>query len=1014
MHDVGNALPSREPALLRIPAARGWLRAERKYYWLFAISGFSGLIYESIWTHYLKLFLGHAAYAQSLVLAIFMGGMALGAWLCGRWSQRCRNLLFAYAIVEGVVGIAALIFHPLFVTTVELTLTDLIPLLGSPAEITALKWTVAGALILPQSILLGATFPLMSAGVVRRFAQEPGRCIATLYFANSIGGAIGVLSSGFWLVRLIGLPGTIAVAGGLNVLLAITVAALARGADEPAFRQVAPAETRQLASASLAPMLAVAALTGLSSFIYEIGWVRMLSLVLGGSTHAFELMLSSFIFGLAIGGLWVRRRIDGFTAPVKFLGRVQLVMGLCALATLPLYNLSFDAMQVLIAQLPKTDAGYGGFNLASHVIASAIMMPAAVCAGMTLPLITFALIKAGTGERSIGLVYGANTVGAIVGVFLAVHAGMPLLGLKNLIVAGAAVDITLGIWLLRNYATRTQAREPVAAAAAGIAALALASTIVNFDPLKIVSGTFRGANYRILTDDKAKLLFHGDGKTASISLLEFADHVVQVRTNGKSDASINLGPSGGYQIDEVTMVLSGALPLLLKPDARNAANIGMGSGLTSHVLLSDPRLEQVDTIEIEEQMVAAARGFAPRNRLAYEDPRSIITIDDAKTFFFSRQKRYDVIVSEPSNPWVSGVSSLFSTEFHQLARRYLKRDGVLVQWLQLYEIDEPLVMSVIKSLNSNFGDFAIYGANAGDILIVATPGHDLPQLPAGFPPMPALIAELNHIGINSPQDIAVRRIATKRSLAPLLESYPIEINSDYNPVLDQNASRVRFIGRAASGLVNVATEPLPLVEMLSNDRPHWTRTAVTPNNHFAKTHPGSLAGFFRDYLLGEPTSGLRPEQTRAFQQQVREMLAACARPPDGDMAFAFLRIGGLLAAFLRPEEMQRLWPRVESLPCARVLYDVQADWLELVKAIGTRDAPAMAETSLRLFANRQDRTPLRRRFLLAAGMLGNIADGKPAGARTLWERHAADALQNSSPSLMLRILAAHAGVVPSR
>lgn len=998
-----------EPSLPLQPVASRF-GAYHKFYWIFAVSGFSGLIYESIWTHYLKLFLGHAAYAQSLVLAIFMGGMALGAWLCGRLSQRWRNLLLGYAVVEGVIGLLALVFHPLFVSTVDVTLNQLIPSLGSSAEITGVKWGIGAALILPQSVLLGMTFPLMSAGLIRRFPDQPGNRIATLYFVNSIGGAIGVLASGFWLIQLVGLPGTIAIAGGLNIVLALTVAALTRGSGEPAFREIERVDAKSDYAASLALMLAVAALTGLSSFTYEIGWIRMLSLVLGGSTHAFELMLSAFIFGLAIGGLWVRRRIDAVASPVTFLGWVQVVMGLCALATLPLYSLSFDVMQALVSALPKTDAGYAQFNLASHAIASVIMLPAAVCAGMTLPLITYALIRSGTGERSIGLVYGANTVGAIVGVFFAVHIGMPLLGLKNLIVAGAAVDIVLGVLLLASCVKRIGVLQPVAATAAAVLALGLALSVVSFDPLTIVSGVFRGTNYRILTTDKAKLLFHRDGKTATISLLEFPDDVVQVRTNGKSDASINLGKSGRYQIDEVTMVLSGALPLLLKPDARTAANIGMGSGLTSHVLLTDPDLEQVNTIEIEEQMVAAARGFAPRNRLAYEDPRSVITIEDAKTFFSSRQKRFDVIVSEPSNPWVSGVSSLFSREFHKLARSYLNSDGIMLQWLQLYEIDEPLVMSVIKSLDENFDDYAIYGANAGDILIVATASKVLPKLPAVFPPMPALIAELNHIGIYSPQDVAVRRLATKKSLAPLLKSYPIGTNSDYDPVLDQNASRARFIGRAASSLMNLAMEPLPLVEMLNGDRPNWARTAVTPNNHLAKMHPSAVASFFRDYLLGDAATALPAAQRDIFLKQVQELLSSCARPPDGDSAFALMRIGGVLAPFLQPDELGPVWTKIETLPCARALVGAQRDWLELMKAVGRRDALAMAEASSRLFANHEDRTALRRRYLLAAGMLGNIAAGRPNNARALWEDQAARALEKNAPSLMLRILAAHAGV----
>ena len=161
---------------------------------VFALSGFSGLIYESLWTHYLTLFLGHAAYAQTLVLAIFMGGLAVGSWLCSRWSVRWNNLLRGSAVAEGVIGVGALGFHPVFDGVVHLAYTTLLPALHTPSAITVCTWGLAALLILPQSVLFGMTFPLMSGGCVRRFPARPGAALAALYFANSLGGAILCLS----------------------------------------------------------------------------------------------------------------------------------------------------------------------------------------------------------------------------------------------------------------------------------------------------------------------------------------------------------------------------------------------------------------------------------------------------------------------------------------------------------------------------------------------------------------------------------------------------------------------------------------------------------------------------------------------------------------------------------------------------------------------------------------------------------------------------------------------------
>ena len=271
-----------------------------------------------------------------------------------------------------------------------------------------------------------------------------------LYFTNSIGAAIGVLTSGFFLIRVVGLPGTIGIAGLINVMLASVVWRMAaQGSAAYGNAALAPEKTGAPGNAAWYWfLLGASLLTGTASFIYEIGWIRMLSLVLGSSTHAFELMLSAFIFGLAFGGLWIQRRIDAIADPVRFLVMVQIAMGLLALATLPLYERSFDVMQWLISTLAKTDTGYTLFNVSSNLIALAIMFPATFCAGMTLPLITYTLIRQGHGERSVGAVYAMNTVGAIVGVFFAVHLGMPLLGLKGLITVGAGMDMALGLLLL--------------------------------------------------------------------------------------------------------------------------------------------------------------------------------------------------------------------------------------------------------------------------------------------------------------------------------------------------------------------------------------------------------------------------------------------------------------------------------------------------------------------------------------------------------------------------------------
>jgi predicted membrane-bound spermidine synthase len=996
------------------------LHSRATLFLLFTVSGFAGLIYESIWSHYLKLFLGHAAYAQTLVLAIFMGGMALGSWLCSRFSGGWKNLLVNYALTEAVIGACALAFHPLFVAATGAAFDFILPALGSEFAATCFKWCLGTALILPQSILLGMSFPLMSGGLIRRHPDAPGASLAMLYFTNSLGAAIGVLASGFFMIAKLGLPGTIQAAGLMNLALAAAVWLLARGAEPPATAPVSTGEDGDRGYFRL--LLATALLTGAASFIYEIGWIRMLSLVLGASTHSFELMLSAFIFGLACGGYWVKRRIDRTVDPTRLLGMVQVVMGLLAIATLPLYGTMFEAMTWIMKGVARSETGYVLYHLSSHAIALAIMFPATFCAGMTLPLITYALLRRGYGEKSIGAVYAANTLGAILGVFAAAQLGLPLLGLKNLIAAGAAIDTLLGVYLLWHAARARPAPafpsgqiSPALAgglvfpvAAGGVVALALifAFGAVQFDVRRMVSGVFRHGT--IYTAADMKPLFYKDGKTATVSLVEFPEGT-SIRTNAKSDGAINLKP-GARISDEITMVLTAVLPLALKPEAKNAAIIGMGTGLTVHTMLANSKIETVETIEIEPAMVEAARGFSARNANAYADPRSHIRIDDAKTFFSTRNGKYDIIISEPSNPWVSGVSSLFSNEFYHLVRRYLKPGGVLVQWFQLYEIDVSLVASVLLALGDNFPDYAIYASTDNDLLIVAGDAATLAQPLADVFREPGLAKELRTVHLQNLADLQIRKIATRATIHPLVQSFPVPANSDYYPYLDLNAARYRFLQQGAGDLAGLNASSVPVIPMLegTNTLP---QVSLDGADYFSRIEQIRRAQYIRDTYL-KPNPPEPRAMPRALQKDLElASLRAldCWDPARHDIwLHSLFQVANAVNSFLPPEETAAIWRRFESAGCYGSLPQEYKLWIALFKAVGARDAANMAELAGRLFTEPGDLPPESRRYLLTAAMAGYLAQGKSGEAVQAWERYAPLISRDDRSQLSLRLLYAKA------
>ncbi|MFN3587514.1 MAG: spermidine synthase, partial [Moraxellaceae bacterium] len=480
----------------------------------------------------------------------------------------------------------------------------------------------------------------------------------------------------------------------------------------------------------------------------------------------------------------------------------QLLMGLFALATVVIYNQMFGLMQGMVQTLAKTETGYLLFNMGSHLIAMLVMLPATFLAGMTLPLVTYSLLRHGAGESAIGKVYAFNTLGAILGVWLTVQFLMPMFGLKAAIMVGAGLDLVLGIYLLA--VARTAMRWQRAAILASVVVLVAVGVGTQFDHTRMASGVFRhGKLFDTITP-----VYRQDGRTATVDVFDIDRGLRLISTNGKPDASVSMDATQPRSPDEPTMVLTGALPLLAKPEARTAAVIGMGSGISANVMLASPRLAHLDVIEIESAMVEGARHFGRFSSRVYNDPRSHIHIDDAKSYFAVHKRRYDLIVSEPSNPWVSGVANLFTDEFYARITHHLNDDGLLVQWFQLYETDPAIISSILKALGRHFEDYRIYAANGSDAIVVASKRGPVPALQAaGFE---MLRKELGDVAMLTLDDVRLHEIGNRRLLEPMFALRPAPVNSDFFPFVDQHAVKARFLKHNFLALMELRTSGLPL------------------------------------------------------------------------------------------------------------------------------------------------------------------------------------------------------------
>jgi hypothetical protein len=595
-------------------------------------------------------------------------------------------------------------------------------------------------------------------------------------------------------------------------------------------------------------------------------------------------------------------------------------------------------------------------------------------------------------ERAIGTVYAINTLGSIIGVALAGLILMPLLGLKRLLVFGACIDIALGVWLvasdIRDHTRRedgvpghARARTrrwatgglggitlPVVATAVLLAVVAL---VARFDLARITSGVYRhgvvahAASY--------SFPYYKDGRTATVSLREDADGFLTLATNGKPDASMDRiwrDTAAQPNARELTLTRDISSQFLLPiitlahaPRAANAAVIGHGSGMSSHVLLGSPYVRQVVTIEIEPEMVRASHGFYPANRRVFDDPRSLEVIDDAKSYFASAGRKFDLILSEPSNPWVSGVSGLFTQEFYARVREQLAPRGVFGQWLHLYELNDELVTCVLLAIDSEFKDYQIFYTSNSDILIVAANSR-LPAPDWSVSNYPAIAHDLRHAIPLAPEWFESLHLASRDVLHPLLlaEGY---VNSDYFPALDLGAERLRFNHESAAGYIGLADASFDLVATLEGQRSGFSNAGYSPTPEIGRSSARALGSRLRvtrhfttlraellpvdedlrnamytiDVLGREMGVGRAPVD---WHRWVKDVVAADAALHGGTA-------GAVDSAFY--EELRSYCTRFHAPPEARASVDFlhgmrSWDWKEVVDAAPTLIQPADGQSWL--------------------------------------------------------------------
>lgn len=834
---------------------------DRLIYVLFAFSGVAGLVYEGTWARYLKLFLGHSSYGQILTLCIYMGGLGIGSFLSARLLRYIKRPMRAYAITELAIGVSGFSYHFIYVTVTEWFYgAEWSSHLGSQGA-EAVKIILAVVTTTPVAILLGMTFPFIAASLMRKH-QDSGRVsVPLLYFTNSLGAGFGLLFASYLLIPFLGTHGTLNMAAILNVLLAACFLIIDKKSPLPVENSndillhqegrghhseshgsstdhnSASEPLLNESSVEMGAMprpriwLIVALLTGLTSFVYEVVWIRLLSLMMGSSTHSFDQMVAAFIFGLAIGS-FVSKSLLKRDALVM-LGLAQILMGVFALSTIYTHSLFFDLMNWSNLLFRETHQGYWGWSALKLIVSILWMVPTSFFAGMTLPFLTYIISKATKSETPVGKVYGFNTFGAILGSIVAGLFLIPILQLKWSLGLAAIVDVLIGVGLLLVY--RPEWRTKTLTWALLVSFIAPVA-IVEFDSHLVTAGVFRGHK----TLQRWEKVWVANGKTATISFHESPIHQY-IKTNGKPDASIRKDRTKPVEGDELTQAATAFIPMATRDKPYTAGMVGFGSGMSAYYLLTDPLLQRLDVVEIEKEMLNLAQRFRPVNSRAFDDPRVHIYVDDARTFFHTHGQKYDVLVSVPSNPWVSGVSSLFSQEFYHHIQRYLNKGGVLVQWLQLYEFDNSLMLNILKALHKSFPYVSLYRIpEEPDIVILASDEPIRQEHISRFSTDSTIQSEFGKM--HRPWYFFGEQnfLATTQSLIPLMNA--VEPNSEFIPWVDNKAEASRW-AMDEVGLTNAfdsCTLCWPAVLTPEDYAPRkafkdWLQSSVPPDPYLEET-----------------------------------------------------------------------------------------------------------------------------------------------------------------------------------
>lgn len=712
---------------------------------LFFLSGAAGLVYETVWVRQFAQVLGTSTYAVTIVLSSFMCGLGLGSWLLGRVADRTsgRGLVGLYVGIEVGIAVYALLL-PFLIQGMESLFVFFSRSLDPGFWLfNGVRLGMAFILLLIPTVFIGGTLPVLSRLIIRD-NRKIGVSVSQLFGANTLGAIFGVMLAGYAVLPFWGIAASTYIAVGLNLFVAggiwLTYRKVRFISPQKKSRTCDSLEITVTGRQQWAVIFGFG-LSGVAAMIYEVAWTRTLILIVGTTTYAFTTMLAVILLGLGVGSLLyplVPKRISRLKlfSVLQLIIAVSVFLGLPCFEKLPLVYLSFSeylAESWILLQVFR------------FIMAGLVMIVPTTALGMLFPTVS-AIFVQNTGHLGsrVGKAYAFNTFGAAAGAALGGLCLIPLIGMEKALMTGALLNLSAAVFVL-VLLSAPLSRRFVYVGCASFLCLALWLLVPAWSPKVMNSGAYVYApRYMRMLDDYSraarkseklprlsdwrvwemamrqyKLLYYRTGLTSTVAVMQRPDGVRFLTIDGKTDAS------NGYKSDMHTQVMIGQLPMLFHENPQEVLVIGLGSGVTAGSVLTHP-VREVDCVEISPAVVKAASYFSRDNHNVLEDKRLDIIRRDARNFMLTSEKKYDVVISQPSNPWVSGEANLFTLQWYREVKERLQSGGILVQWLPTYFMSEKDLKIVLHTMRRIFPNVSLWTSGAvGDVVLMARKGKKM-------------------------------------------------------------------------------------------------------------------------------------------------------------------------------------------------------------------------------------------------------------------------------------------------